>query len=235
MNKRPHAEPAAPRLRYRLLHERRPDQGASGEALSAILALFFCGITMRHYIPQPSQTAQGTSRMLFRTVSACATRRRRPARHLPRRLPRSPPQRDFYDSDASYAAALAAPGTSPRQINNTTDWKLVRRTGRAARGARLNIFLGDLQHVPQASAPRHIGDRRSCGSRGCRAVSALAMTLDDTRQENHAISDYQIMPKIVTTTLAVILFTNSSWRRSPVRSSARSDSRPPSASAAFRR
>lgn len=226
MNKRPHAE-----LSLLLVFatgcymsaDQIKGQETGGEALSAILALFFCGITMRHYtFHNLSQTAQGTSRMLFRTVSSLCDTALAVLLGISLVDYLVQPRRnggDYHDSETSYAAAfaLAAPEDDPApvQINNTVwDWKLVLCALGVLPAARaLNIFpLSAISNMCRKPAHRITSGMQTvmwfAGMRG--AVSfALAMTLDDTRQEeNHAISDYQIMPKIVTTTLAVILFTN---------------------------
>ena len=229
MNKRPHAE-----LSLLLVFatgcymsaDQIKGQETGGEALSAILALFFCGITMRHYtFHNLSATAQGTSRMLFRTVSSLCDTALAVLLGIslvdylvqPSRGEGGPDD----DGAASFAAAfaLAAPEDDPAPVqikNRVWDWKLVVCALGVLPVARaLNVFpLSAISNMCRKPAHKVTAGMQTvmwfAGMRG--AVSfALAMTLDDTRQERQQAagrSGDQIMPKIVTTTLAVILFTN---------------------------
>ena len=168
-----------------------PVLGADGVDLSAIMAVFFCGITMRHYtFHNLSPAARRASVILFRTLAAV--------------------------SEAALALLLgmAIVDYIPIKLGGRSVWDfgfislaiVGTLLGRAA-----NIFpMAAVANCTRSRSQRITGAMQTVmwwsGLRG--AVSfALAMTLDDSR-ESHKVFSIETAARIITATLGVIVFSN---------------------------
>ena len=173
-----------------------PVLGQGGVDLSAIMAVFFCGITMRHYtFHNLSPAARRASVILFRTLAAVSEAAlalllgMAIVDYIPIQIP--PPLgsgRSVWDFGF---ISLAVVGTLLGRAANIFPMAAIANCIRP-RGQRIT---GAMQTVMWWS-----------GLRG--AVSfALAMTLDDSR-ESHKVFGMEPAARIITATLGAIVFSN---------------------------